>query len=916
MKAKVPFIFFPILLFATAIPAQDIPPVQPDSLRQDSISPDTTLLLSIDSLSGLSPADTLPLAPDSLSIGLGQITYSQDSLDAPVDYSAVDSMIYDISGQKIHLYGGAQVTYTTIKLKADYIEFDWATSIVAASGLPDSLGRTVGKPEFSDGDQVFEADSMRYNFQTRRGMVYDVKTAQNDVIVHSQRSKFISGQKVEGDTIKANDIIFSEDALFTTCQHEHPHFGIHSRKQKVIANKLVVVGPSNLEIMNVPTPLWLPFGFFPISKGRSTGLLFPRDYEYSPQWGFGLRDIGWFFPLGEYFNLSVTANVYVKGTWGVNAYSQYRKRYKYNGSFRIGYDVRRSEDNEGNISRPTSFGISLTHNQDRAAHPTNTFGGSINIQTNKFQSRVYNDAQNVLQNQLNSNFSFVKNWQDKPLTLNVGLTHSQNTQSSRVTINFPNVQFLTQTLYPFRRKERVGSEKWYETITLRYTGEARNRFEAADTTLFSRKTLQDAQFGVKHTAASGTSFKLFKYFNLNPGVNYEEVWYLKSLRKDFIPGLEIDTIENNAGTTFDTIRYGVVNDTIIPGFQSYRKFNANLTLNTQIFGTLLFKKGWLRGVRHLAKPSISLVYSPDYQDPDLGYIRTVQDERDPDLFSEYSIFDGSIFGGPPRSGRQMGLSYSLNNIFEAKYYSKKDSIEKKLKLFDNIIVSGNYNFAADSLKWSPVSMGGTTRFFKGITTLSARAVFDPYVVDENGRRIDRTVWRDRGAFLRFDQANANIATRLTVGKIRAIFQGKEEEVVEDLEEEAIRSREDRNKETDFLSLFENFNISHNIVMNWSRKPDGRDTFMISTHTVNMQGNIRLTDNWSVNVGNFGYDFARKGLSYPSIGFQRDLHCWEMSMSWQPTRGTYSFSIRVKPGTLDFLKIPYEQNNADAIRAFQ
>ncbi|MCB0581710.1 MAG: LPS-assembly protein LptD, partial [Phaeodactylibacter sp.] len=600
MRAKLPIIIVSFIWPLLNLSAQVVPPSARD--RLPPVAQDTLPPLAADSLRVDSAAVTA--AADSLARPLQQVTFSRDSLDAPVEYTATDSMIYDIRGQKIHLYGNASVTYTTINLKADHIIFDWATNIVTAEGMPDSLGRPAGKPEFSDGDQSFLADSMRYNFQTRKGVVYDVTTTQNDVVVHSARSKFVSSP-AQDTTQETNNVIFSSDALFTTCTHDDPHFGIHSRRQKVVPNKLVVVGPSNLEIMGVPTPLWLPFGFFPISSGRRTGLLFPRDYQYSPQWGFGLEGIGWFFPLGDHFNLSLTTNLYIKGTWGVNAISQYRKRYKYNGSFDLGYDVRRQEDDEGNINRPKSFRFRWSHQQDRSAHPTNTFGGSINIQTNNYQSRVFNDFNNVTNNQLNSNLAFSKNWRDKPINLNASLSHSQNSNTRNVTINFPNVKFQTQALYPFKRKERSGKEKWFETITLRYQGDARNRFEAKDTTLFTQQTLEDAQFGVQHSINTGTSFKLFRYFNLNPSVNYDEVWYLKSLRKDFIPGLEIDTMFNNGVETYDTTTYGEINERLITGFENFREFSASISLNTQLFGTMQFKKGWLRGIRHVMKPSVS-----------------------------------------------------------------------------------------------------------------------------------------------------------------------------------------------------------------------------------------------------------------------------------------------------------------------
>ena len=922
LKAKVLY----IILFFSAL-ATNLIGQRPDSLQRFKDRP----LILADTLPD--GTDSLVITPDSIPPRFSGIQLSKDSLDAPVEYSCQDSMIYDIAGQKIHLYGTAEVAYQTITLKAAHIVFDWSTNIATASTLPDSLGRKSGIPEFVDGEQTFTADSMRYNFDTRKGVVYDVRTEYTDIVVKGSKAKFVSGEP-KADSTAANDIIYNQGAIFTTCTHPEPHFGIRSKKQKIITDKLVVVGPSNLEIMGVPTPLWLPFGFFPISSGRSTGLLFPQDYEYSPQWGFGLRDIGWFFPLGEHFNLSVKSNLYVKGTWGLGLESQYAKRYKYQGGAAISYDSRRSEDNEGNVDRQNSFSLRWTHNQAATANPTSRFGGSINFQTNDYQSRVYNDAQSVLQSQLSSNFSYSKNWADKPISLSLAFNHSQNTRTKEMTVNFPTIDFQTRSIYPFRGKNSVGGNKrpFYEDITMRYKMQAKSTFRGIDTSFFEQATLDNAQFGLQQDISTGTSFKVLKYFNLNPNVSYREVSYFRSLRKDYLDGVDaisdttVNPITGEQEITFS--KYGSVVDTVVSGYESYRTLSAGVSLTTQIFGTITSKKGWFRGLRHVMKPTITMGYQPDYLN-NPNYYRSVRDpfsSPDDPEFDRYSIFENGIYGRPPSTEQQMALSYSLTNIFEGKYYSKKDSTEKKFKLFDNIYINGQYNFAADTLKWSRVNFSGTTRFFKGITTLSARAIFDPYVQEMNEfgnfTRVNKSAYRQRGQLLDFVNASASINTRLTVSKIRALFQGTDEEVVENVIDEEEKRREQRRtrEETDFLSLFENFNINHNIVFNLDRKyianDEFRDTFNIRTHSIDLRGSIDLTEKWRINISRIGYDFVRKQLTYPSLSFSRDLHCWEMTMSWAPTRGTYSFSIRVKPGTLDFLKIPYDQNNADAIRAFQ
>ncbi len=875
----------------------------------------------------------------SLSISLG-VPVSQDALEDAVDYNA-DTMKLNARNQKIYLYGNAFVSYTNITLKADYIELDWSKSEVLAQGVRnDTTGVLEGTPEFTEGENTFVAKRMRYNFETRKGIVYDVTTEEDDIRVKGARSKFISAPP--GDTT-AHDIIYSEDAIFTTCTADHPHFGIRSKKQKVIPNKLVVIGPSNLEIMDVPTPLWLPFGFFPVSGGRSTGLIFPRDYEYSEQWGFGLKQIGWFFPLGDNFNLTVAGDIYLEGTYGLGAAVQYRKRYGYNGNFNFRFDSRRQEEilnvldpdtgetmigPNGNIVQESVFrranGILLnwSHNQDAAAHPMNRLGGSINFQTNNFQQRVFNDARSVGTNVINSNFTFSRNWLDKPISMSVAFRHSQNTRTRSMNVDFPTFQFQTQALYPFRKKERVGAKRWYEDITLRYTNEARANFTAPDTAFFERQTLDNARYGMQQTASAGTSFKVLKYFNLNPGVNMKEVWYMEELDLTFDSenGVVQDTTYlPNGDPQIETVDFGTWIQDTVPGFTSYRTYSANLSLNTQIFGTYRFDKGKIRGLRHVIKPNISIGYQPDYIN-NRNYYDSVTDTLDITTNRLVSRYQDGIFGGPPSSEMQMALNYSITNIFEAKIFSRKDSTERNIKLFDNIYVNGSYNFAADSLKWSPIAITGTTRLFKGATTFSFNTTFDPLVREETSvgsgvfRRVDQTTWQQNGKPFEFVNATFRFNTNLTVSKIRALFQGKEEEIIEEVDRDGNELRPV--DETDFLSLFENFSIRHNLTFGVTPLSADRDTFQVNTHSLELRGSLGLTPNWNVDIGSIGYDFARKQTTYPYLGLRRDLHCWEMGFNWAPTRNTYSFYLRVKPGTLDFLKVPYQRNNADGGRAFE
>lgn len=898
--------------------------VEQELLLQDTMPPLT--ILRRDSLSNL--RDSFPDPPKIIG-NTRQFKLSKDSLDASVAYEARDSQHIDFIKEEIHLFGDAKVSYEEVELTAGHIILNWGTNIATAEPIRDSLGHVVGLPAFSDGGQEFTAKRLRYNFRTSKGIITDAVTTQDDVIVRGGTSKFIRGAAFLKDSTKA-DVIYTEGGIFTSCTEDHPHFGFRTSKAKVIPNKLAVIGPSNLEIMGVPTPLWLPFGFFPLKSGRTTGLVFPGDYEYSPQWGYGLRDFGWFFPIGEHLNLTLLGNYYLKGTYGLGATGSYRKRYKYSGNFTLNYNKQRREDfSDGSVFFDPSLIISWSHRQDPAAHPTASFNGSINFQTNRAQSRVYNTATAVSQNVINSNVNFTKRWDGKPYTLSASLSHTQSNRTRKITVNFPQVRFQTQTIYPFRRPadKQVGKERWYELINFRYRNELKGTFTNSDTTFFTRQTLDDGRYGFRHDASTGLSFKVLKYFTLAPTLSYEETFYTRrrDYRNDFTTGLVIDTTYDENGIVIDTSDFGTINESLQTGLYSFREFSAGVRLNTQFFGTVKFRKGPLRGLRHIVKPSISFGYQPDYIN-NSNYYSLLKDTTElNDLY--LNRFPGEIFGGPPRSGRQLGISYGIDNLFEAKIWNKRDSTTENVKLFQNISISGNYNFV-DSLKWSPIRVRGGTRFFKGLTSLNLNAVFDPYehiyidgVSGARGKRVNITTLQASQKLVKLREFSGTISTNITVAKIRQLFQGEEEKVVTDVREERRQRREKEQelfKETDLLSLFENFSIRHNFNFRTERLVDqsgtgARDTLRFRTmaHSIELRGRVQLTENWNVDIGSIGYDFVAKNITYPYLSLARDLHCWEMRFSWAPTIGTYNFSIGVKPGTFDFLNLPYRQNRLDA-----
>ena len=877
--------------------------------------------------------DTIPMVDTSKTTTTTPTTVkiSPDSPADEVNYDAVDSMNYDIKNKKVFLYGNAIVTQKTLKLTAERMIIDFGNNIVIAEGHTDSLGNRKGNPVFEDGDQNFSCKKMKYNFKTKKGIVYDAVTQEGDLFIHGAQSKIFQGVQLAPQDSATHEVIYNRDAIFTTCNHPDPHFGIRAKKLKMIPNKIAIVGPSMIELGGVPTPLVLPFGFFPLKQGARTGLIFPRDYEYSPTWGFGFKNVGWYFPINDHWDTKVLTDIYFKGTWGISAQTRYKYRYRNSGNFNLSFSDRVRELSDASRARERSLSIQWSHQQDASAHPNRSFSSSVNIQTNGFQSRNYNDASSVLQNTLHSNVNYSQRFPGSPFNLTASMSHSQNTRTHEVTFNLPTVGLRMNRIYPFKKKNRVGNEKWYEKVTFKYDMDAQNRLTTTDTTMFTKETLESAQYGMRHKISSDVNFKLFKYINISPNVQYSDIWYGNRIEKIFDNELVIDTtvITNPNGTIFgekyDTTSYGSLENIKQNGFSRYFQFNAGVNLSTTRYFTKLFKKGFIRGIRHVAKPRVGFSYTPDYTAPKYGYYRDAITPQTPlndnaDTM-RYSVFSEGIYGAPSSGGKQLALTYGIRNNFEAKYWSAKDSTAKKFKLFNDIDVRGSYNLAKDSLRWSDVTASGSTRFFKGLTNVTLNARWSPYALNDRRAVVNTFYWDEKKKPLRFVNVRMNTSTNFSIKQLRGFFIGKNTS--------ANTSSGGRNNNTStnssrggnassksskpqgLLDIFDKFRISYNFNLTFepSRKT-GRDSLIITSHSIETRGNIDLTENWKVTVGRIGYNFKDKKVTYPDFSFYRDLHCWEMGMSWQPERTTYSFFLRVKPSSLDFIELPYKKNNAD------
>jgi hypothetical protein len=839
-----------------------------------------------------------------------EIRFSPDSLSAPVQYQAKDSMIYDIEERRIYLYGQAEIVYERYLLKAGYIVVDFNTYTATAEGIADSTGQLQQKPSFEDGEQKFDARRIEYNFKTKKGKVYDASTRQGDGFFLSEATKFVS----RGNDTTKNDVIYSGNCLYTTCNHTHPHFGIRSTKAKVIPNKLIVVGPSYLEIMGTPTPILLPFGFFPMTKTRKNGLILSTNFEMSPTIGPGIRGIGYYMQLSPKWDVTLLTDLYLRGSTRVSLGTRYNERYKSNGAVNLSFsnlifDEKGALPDEQRLNR--SFNLSWTHQQDPKAHPSQSFNAAVQFGSSDFFRLNSNEANQVLQSTFNSNISYTKRFVGTPFTLTLAATHSQNTQTRQMTLNLPRLDVRMNQIFPFKRKEAVGKERWYERITFAYNLSGQNTIVTTDTALFKpgslSKILDTMEYNLRHSPNLNLSLKVLKHINVQPSIQYGETWYFYSKDRRFDPTLRVrfDTTFNADSTAILGIRtdtaFGQVINERNYGFHAVRDLSAGLNLNTQLFATGIYNLGRLHALWARIEPNIGFRWKPDYGSDFWGYYGKVQtDARYPDLFQTYSRF-----ASVPAPGLAANLTYGLTMRMEAKWRkSKRDSTAKKepfkkMVLLNNLLINGSYNMAADTLAWSVVGMNASTTLFRFIN-VTFNSVFDPYEADPiTNARVNRLVWTERQRPIRLTSANLNASANFSSKSLRDLF-GKKTE--------AKSTEANKNPKRD---LFEGFSVNYNWVMQ-RRYVNQVDSFVVSAHELSLSGVINLSQNWNVRIGRIGYDFVNLRVTYPDFTFARDLHCWQMGLSWQPepSRRTWSFFIRVKPSSLGFINVPVRKNFFD------
>ena len=812
----------------------------------------------------------------------------KSSLDAPAFTAARDSIVEDFSDGKkmIYYYGDVSVSYGNMKLTADYMEYDLNTSNLYARGTTDTTGTVTGRPVMEQGGKSYTMDEVRYNFATQKARITNMVTQEQDGILHGKNIKMMPDRSIN-----------ITHGKYTVCDCEEPHYYLHLTAAKVMTkpSQKTVFGPAYPVIADVPLPIGLPFGFIPKRPDRATGILFPTFGEEASR-GFYLRDLGLYFVIGDYFDIALTGDIYTLGSWAIDLNSRYKVNYKCNGSFSLTY----SNDEVGergstDFFQTKNFGIRWSHSQDAKARPGTSFTASVNFSSPSNNRYNSTSIQEAVQNQISSSISYSKNWNGK-LNLSVNMLHNQNSRDSSYSFTLPNVTFSVTRFYPFKLKNRVGKEKWYEKFSLGYNTTLQNRinFKASE---FNKPGFWDKfQNGMTQNFQIGLpNFTLFKYINLTPSVTYGMNWFFRDTEKVYNP--DTGQVEDVKGKMFGT-------------FGATHNYSGSISMSTRIYG--LFNFGMhrkLQAIRHVVSPSLSASFSPDKAKHFNGYRTLTYTDKNGQLKTqEYNIYAGQL-NSVPGKGSSATLNFSLGNNFEAKVRDIKDTTgtgSKKIKLIDNLNFSTGYNFLADSLKMNNIGVTMSTSVF-GKVGISANANFDPYaiLIDKNntsGKRINRFAIQEGQGLARLTNASVSLSYSLSgEGKING----------NDGSKQAGGNPADHYTRIYYHPVtgeyipggwlyYTNPNVPWSVNFNYSfsfrrgyqfsnGKAINKDTF---TQTLGLSGNVKLTPRLSMQLST-NFDLMALKMSATQLSATYDLHCFNINVSWIPNGQWESWSFRIQ-----------------------
>lgn len=853
--------------------------------------------------------DSLPPAEDSIarrrdSLRVADSTSRADSLSLldkssltrPAFSGAKDSIRQDFSNgqRKMYYWGDVEVSYENIKLKADYMEYDMSTGTVYARGTYDSLAQEwKGQPEMTQGSQTFNMEEVRYNFNTRKARITNMITKEDDGILHGKNIKMMPDKSINITKGK-----------YTVCDLEHPHYYLKLSSAKVVTkpSQKTVFGPAHLVVEDVDLPIGIPFGFIPKRPDRATGLLMPSFGEENAR-GFYLRDAGMYFVLGDYFDMSLTGDYYTLGSWAANLNSRYMVKYKFTGNLAVNYSVDQTgEKGSTDFFQSKNFGVRWSHSQDSKAHPGTSFSASVNFSSPSNSRYNSHSVSEALQNQISSSISYSKNWNGK-FNLSVNALHSQNSRDSSYTFTLPNITFSVSTFYPFKIKNRVGKERFYEKFALGYNTSIQNKINFKASEFGEPGFIDKFQNGVAHNfSIKLPDFTLFKYLNVAPNVSYGMNWFFRKSEAYFDP--ETNSVKTEMGKQFGT-------------FGATHNYSGSLSMSTRIYGMYNFGKYHkIQALRHVVSPSVSMSFSPEKGKAFNGwrtfnYVDTLGVQKSYD----YNIYQGQINSAPGK-GKSATMSISLGNNLEAKVRDMKDTTgtgSKKVKILDQFNFSTGYNFLADSLKMNNVGLSMSTSIF-GKLGINGNMNFDPYAINERGQRVNKYNLLETGVPLRLTNVSTSVSYSLS-GK--GTVKGNDGSKSSGGDGGGSGNPADYYRRIYYHPLtgeyipggwlyYTNPNVPWSLNFNYSfsmsrsynyanNQLSKKDNY---TQTLGVQGNIQLTPKMSVQAQS-GWDFTAMKMTTTQFSFRYDLHCFNISVSWVPSGmyQSYSFLISANAAAL-------------------
>ncbi len=837
-----------------------------------------TLSLPKDTILPIS--DSSRLKKDSLKLVIDTLQISRDSIDAPISYSAEDSGVLIVPTREFLLYGKAKVDYTDLKLEAATIRYDQQSQVIKAYGALDTTGNPLSKPQFIQGQMKSVSDSILFNIKTGKGLIKNTFFQEGEIYMNARDLKKISASE-----------IFAYKARFTTCNLDTPHFNFRTTKMKIINNKLGIAGPTFPEFEGVPMPIGIPFGIFPLNKGRHSGIL-PPQFNASPDFGLGLEGLGYYKVLSDNVDMTARANIYSFGGWSLNLNSKYIKRYAYTGNLNLTFQntktLNRSTTSGEEFTNFRSFMINWTHSRDSRARPGTSFSANVNFGSSRYNQTVLNNPFINFQNQLSSSVSYGKDWRGK-YNLSLNLNHNQNSNTRLVNMNLPTANFNVVTFYPFQQKDKIGSGKWYEKIGIGYSGNFQNQLSFYDTAFNINRLLDTLQYGAMHNLPITLSLPSLGPVTVSPSVSYEERWYGQRLFRDW----------NDATQKVDTLKQR--------GFYTARQMSFGLGLSTRIFGTYKFKPtSKLIAIRHEIRPSISINYRPDFA----GKYHYTTKIDSSGRTARFSQFDGGIIGSFSE-GAFGGMGFGVDNLLEMKLKNTKDTADKKgnkVKLIDGFGFSSSYNFLADSFQLGNFNLYARSTLFEKVN-ITAGANLDPYDVDSKGYRVNKILLDPaRFKFGRITSGNIALST-----SFRSKSKDGKEEKDKSVPVDPFMTPDEQQRQLQFARAnpaeFTDFNIPWNLTVSYSFNftrvllPDYSGYKTETYSTMNLNGDFSLTDKWKVGATGY-YDISRGSLQQLSTFITREMHCWQLSINVNPVGLYRSFSITVNPksGILRDLRI--------------